>query len=95
MPRGKHLYGPGFWKQDTDWLPGGGGFRGGNYPHGGSGAYGRWLRPCHRFAALYGPYPPAAGQQVPEQSDYLRAQAEYIKSELAEVEKRLADLENE
>ena len=84
MFRGKYWYGPGFWKRNTNWTPGSGGFRGGANPHVSPDAVKPGWAPC-----FYWGHPPNPG----EEARILREQADYLRSELEAIEKRLAELE--
>lgn len=97
VPRGRMLYGPGFWKWGMGWVPGSGGFRGGAYPYDAPGPYWRrWWGPCHWLYAGYAPYYPWMAELEPEDEvRFLKEQAEAIRAELKGIEKRLAELEKE
>ncbi len=86
MPRGRYMYGPGFWK-GPDWFPGSGGFRGG-WPGRGPG----W-GPCPwRLAGPGAYYGPAFSSPEGEKA-FLNEQKEQLKEELNELEQRMAELE--
>lgn len=97
MPRGRYWYGPGFWKRNTGWVPGSGGFRVGAYGYAAPG--GSWFRgpgPCRWFEAGYAPYPPWMAEPTrEEEARALKEHAEAIKAELKEIEQRLAELQEE
>ncbi len=90
MPRGRHWYGPGFWK-GPDWIPGAGGFRGGGYGRG--PGWGPGWGPCRWWFADPGPYYGPVFEGPEDEKSFLQEQAEQLKEELAEVEKRMAELE--
>ncbi len=96
MPRGRYWYGPGFWKRDTNWVPGSGGFRGGAYYRGGPGTFrphGWGWGPCYWFHGGYAVFPPVMYDLETNEADDLKDQANAIKAEMQKIESRLAELE--
>ncbi len=87
MPRGRNLFGPGFWK-DPHWYPGAGGYRGGDYRR--EPGWG----PCLRWYPGAGPYcgPYFTGPE--EEKAFLKDYKEQLQEELNEIEQRQAELNN-
>ncbi|MFO7952738.1 MAG: DUF5320 domain-containing protein [Bacillota bacterium] len=86
MFRGRHWYGPGFWK-GPDWFPGAGGFRGGR--RGWCPGWG----PCHFWPPHPGPYYGPGFSEPEEEKAYLKEQEEVLREELNALEKRISELE--
>ena len=95
MPRGRHLWGPGFWKRGTGWVPGSGGFRGGAYFYDIKRPFWDQRPRCYWFRSGYPPSIPPFGAEEPAPEDeisMLKEEKEALKKELEEVENKLVEL---
>ena len=90
MPRGRYMYGPGFWKE-PGWVPGAGGFRGGW--HGRGPGWGPGWGPCPWRPPGPGAYYGPAFSSPEEEKAFLNEQKEQLKEELSELEQRMAELD--
>jgi hypothetical protein len=98
MTKGRYWYGPGYWKQSREWVPGSGGFRGGFCQYAGPAAFEpapRWWGFCH-FYPNYGFDQPWMNEATSEdEALFLKGQVSQLRTELEEIEKRLAELGKE
>ena len=106
MPRGKHLFGPGFWTRGTDWAPGRGGFRGGAYrrserPSGyGRPGYGRgWKTVCglehappYNYASPYDSSKEPPCKEASAEHPDAAEELKYLKATASQLKDMLADL---
>ncbi|MGB9791362.1 MAG: DUF5320 domain-containing protein [Thermacetogeniaceae bacterium] len=96
MPRGRHFFGPGFWKGGPGPAPWAGGWGGGN-----PSPFCRffpwlpkrwWAYPGAGYGAGWMPGPPAG---VPDEATVLKQQAEFLRQQLDAINKRLGELGEE